>query len=152
MRSKHYRNDDDVPKTRGPSSILPHPDYLLEICLFSIKFFVYLVRDASVLRFLLHLSRFIMNKILILLSVMLFLACPVVSRAADDPFDTGQSRMTGSEALFNLGFWVLTHPDSINKLSQMSKDENQKDVNNGDGELDKKLDKKVDDAIKKAWE
>ncbi len=90
-----------------------------------------------------------MNKIIILLSMLFLLACPVVASRAEDQFDTGQSRMTGSETLFNLGFWVLTHPDSLNALSGMSQDENK---DKGECQLDKKLDKKVDDAIKKAWE
>jgi hypothetical protein len=87
-----------------------------------------------------------MNKIIIFLCLSFLLASPVAVNA-EDPFDTGQSRMTGSETLFNMGLWVLTHPDSIKTLGEMSKEEKKEE-----GDLDKKLDKKVDEAIKKAWQ
>ena len=85
-----------------------------------------------------------MKKCIVFLCFSILLAGPACVHADDPMFDTGQLRMTGPEALFNMGIWALTHPDAVkSSLSDMNKEEERKPTD---------TDKKVDDAIKKAWE
>lgn len=86
-----------------------------------------------------------MKKWAIFIFLALLLGTPVGLRANEDTFDTGKSRMTGTEALFNMGIWALTHPDSVKDALDGPKAE----PKNKD---DLVMDKKVDDAIKRAWE
>lgn len=86
-----------------------------------------------------------MKKRIFFLCLTFLLSIPVGAGALDDSlFDPGQSRVTGSEALFNAGLWVLMHPDSLKSLSET-------DAPAGEKQKDE-LDKKTDKAIQKAWE
>lgn len=85
-----------------------------------------------------------MKRWAIYILLVLLLVTPVGLSASEDPFDTGKSSMSGTEALFNMGIWALTHPDSVRGVLDGPKEEKKKD--------DLVMDKKVDEAIKKAWE
>lgn len=67
-----------------------------------------------------------------------------VPAGATDPFDIGQTRMSATEALLNMGIYAITHPDSLKEAMEApNQPPKTKD------EL--VMDKKIDDAIDKAW-
>ncbi len=86
-----------------------------------------------------------MKRWAIFIFLALLLGTPVGLNASEDPFDTGRSSMSGTEALFSMGIWALTHPESVKGALDGPKQEPKK-------KEDLVVDKKVDEAIKKAWE